>query len=264
MIPALLWKEWREQRWRMILSVFVLATISASLVRAQLIPTPEAILLSFGVLGLILTIFLSMGSVATERQDGTWPFTLSQPIPRPTILRVKWLIGALNLLIALLFSGLAVTWAAWSRNLYALDGPPAWLTERVSIITDNPNSALWTWRIIVLSCVSLLSLFTVLFFLLTRARNELHAGLGGILLTFIILAWLLQYLSVRHTGGAFGGLHAWEKAFWYSALINPLSPIAFMFESLRVQACAVTLSVTLWTILPLTLIGAADRRRTRR
>lgn len=252
MIRALLWKEWREQRWRMLLSVFVLATISASLVRAQIIPTPEAMMLSFGILGLILTIFLSMGSVATERQDHTWSFLIAQPVSRATLLDVKWAMGATNLLAALLAAGLAVTWAAWSRGLFSESLPPyQMVTVTSSLFASSPNSAAWIWRVVGLSAVALLSLYTVLFFILTRATNELHAGLGGLLATIAILAWLAEY-SVAHSYDGRAG-EWWQHVFWWMAFFNPLSPLAFVYERPAYQAIVVCVSFGLWTVVPLAL-----------
>lgn len=256
MIGALLWKEWREQGWRCVLGTLVLPTLSASLVRAQLVSMPEAVVLVFGPLGLILAIFLAMGSVATERADGTWRFLRAQPIAAARILRIKWLVGALNLILTFLIAGVAAYLAARSRGLFELARPPAELGPQFTGIVALGNSAAWLWTLVLLALVSMLAWYTVLFFVLTRARNELHAGLGGILLTLACLAWLLQYPTSME-------LARWDSevlhVFWIYALLNPLSPIAFLFESAACQLLATAIALLVWTAGPLCLVGRLER-----
>ena len=229
MIAALLWKEWREQRWRCVLGTLVLTTISASLVRAQLVTTPEAVLITFGPLGLLLAIFLAMGSVATERADRTWTFLTAQPIRRAHVLRIKWLVGAIYLLVAFLIAGAAAHAAALSRGVFDIEPLPAHLWDiQFTVPIATADSAGWLWGLVALSMVAMLAWYTVLFFILTRARDELHAGLGGVLLTLACLAWLLQYWMSHGDRSWLGD--GWHWTLWISSLLNPLSPIAFLLE----------------------------------
>jgi len=73
---ALLGKEWREQRWRFFLGTLVLACLLGGMLRAQVVPPHEAAILIYWPVGIIMVIFLAMGSVATER----WSLALSSPI----------------------------------------------------------------------------------------------------------------------------------------------------------------------------------------
>jgi hypothetical protein len=252
MMTALLWKEWREQRWRCVLGTLVVTTLSASLVRAQLVTMPEAVALIFGPIGLVLAIFLAMGSVATERADGTWPFLRARPVGVASLLRIKWLIGAASLTAAFLLAGAGAHVAAWSRGLFDLPAPPLELGPRYTGALPCGNSAGWMWGLVFLSYVSMLAWYTVLFVLLTRARDELHAGLGGLLLTIACLAWLLQYPASKEVWN-------WEpairNALWLSALINPLSPLVFLFEPLPYRLLAISVALVLWTVGPLLLMG---------
>ena len=95
---ALLWKEWREQRWRFFLGTFVLSGLLAGLLRAQIIPANEAALLIYWPVGLVMVIFLAMGSVAAERNDCTWEFLTAQPVSRAEVLLAKWRMGFLQLI----------------------------------------------------------------------------------------------------------------------------------------------------------------------
>jgi hypothetical protein len=258
---ALLWKEWREQRWRGVLAVLVLTTLAASLIRAQLVMLPEALLLIFGPVGLLLAVLLAMGSVATERQDGTWPFLRARPVGPAHLLRAKWFIGAAQLAAALLLAGVAAHLAAASRGLFDLPAPPAEVAAsfpRTPIIQNDSPAALW--GIVGLALTGLIAWYTVLFLILTRARNELHAGIGGLLLTIVVLAWLVQYplsSSVEVSDPAT------RKVLWTSALLNPLCPLAFTFEPWPRLLLAPLVSL-LWIAVPLWLIGRLERRGTLR
>ena len=271
MIAALMWKEWREQRWRCVLGTLVLTTISAGLVRAQLMTLAEAVTLTFGFLGLLLAIFLAMGSVATERADGTWAFYTARPIRRATILRVKWLVGTGYLTIALLLAGAAAHAAAASRGLFDVAALPEDLRGIYPTILPDGNSAVWLWTVVGLAIVSFLALYTVLFFVLTRARNELNAGLGGVLLTMVCLAWLIQYSFAREAGIELDMSNGWNQeqmityktvitGLWYSSLLNPLSPLVFVFEPPGNRWLAVCVATLVWIAGPLWLAGRLERR----
>ena len=261
MNAALLWKEWREQRWRCVLGTLVLTTLSAGLVRAQLVTTPESVLLVFGPLGLLLAVFLAMGSVATERADRTWEFLRAQPLGPAAILRTKWLVGAGNLAVALLAAGCAAHAAAWSRGLFDLPAPPIYgnrdVPASLGFLLVNSGETLWT--LVAFSLVSLLAWYTVLFFILTRARNELHAGLGGVALTLACLAWLLQYSAAHFEVDWLG--HSVANALWTSALINPLSPLVFVLDPPGYRLLATGVSVLVWIVGPLWLAGRLERAR---
>ncbi len=253
---ALLWKEWREQRWRFVLGTLVLTVLAAGLVRAQLATMPESVVLVFGPIGLLLAIFLAMGSVATERADGTWPFLRARPIGTAAILRFKWLIGAANLAAAFLIAAVAAYLAAWSRGLFDLPPPPPNLGPQFTGTLPYGNSAGWMWMLVLLALVSMLAWYTALFFILTRARDEMHAGLGGLLLTIACLAWLVQYPISKFEND-------WEapvqKALWVSSMLNPLSPVVFAAEPLPYRLLTVSIALVVWIIAPLWLVGRLAR-----
>jgi len=254
---ALLWKEWREQRWRCALGTLVLATLSASLVRAQLVTLPEAAVMIFWPIGLLLAIFLAMGSVATERADGTWPFLRARPVGPAFILRIKWAAGAAYLAGALLIAAGAAHVAAWSRGLFDLPAPPPELAASMSAAVPLPNSPAWLWNLVFLALVALLAWYTVLFFLLTRARDELHAGIGGVLLTLACLAWLLQ-LFMASLGE--GWLSAPVRGIlWMSCLLNPLSPLALLEAPLGYRLLATAIALGVWIAGPVWLVGRLER-----
>lgn len=255
---ALLWKEWREQRWRGILSVIVLATLAGGLIRAQILTLPEATVLVFVPASIILAIFLAMGTVATEREDGTWPFLRSQPVSAAVILRAKWRMSAAILIASFLIAAFAAYWAARSRGLFDLPPPPArYVTQPgFGYFGGGRNALLWT---IGVCLAGSLALHAVLVAVLSRARSELHAGIGGILVTIVAIAWLLQGAA----GSVLlpGGEAPWQRVFRVTYTLSPLSPLA-SYDGPSVIAIAAIAAAIAWVVCSVTWIDrfAGERR----
>ena len=202
---ALMWKEWREQRWRFLLGTLVVTGLLASLMRAQVIPPREAALFVCWPVGILMTIFLAMGSVAAERADRTWEFLVARPVARSEVLQAKWLVGALQLTAMMLIATAAGMLALWSRTRFCmplterfLPAPPSdlmrmWVYDFDVLYTYRP--VLWLGCCGLVATLTLLCCYTPLFFILARARNEFTAALGGILLAIVAHAWVLQIVG---------------------------------------------------------------------
>lgn len=251
-LRSLVWKEWREQRWRLALGALVLTVLSASLVRAQLVTTAEAVAIVFGPLGLLLSIFVSMGAVPPERAAGTWHFLTVQPMRLSRLLIVKWAVGAASLLMALLLAGVAAYLAALSRG--AFDFPPTPVMHRLGGILGGDTTGL-VLSMVGSACSAFLAFYSLLFAAMLKARNELHAGLAGILLAIVVIAWAAQYPLI-------GQFYNAERAtvVWYFSLINPLSPLLFQFEAHRpMHLLALAVSPLLWAGLPIFIWHCRER-----
>jgi ABC-type Na+ efflux pump permease subunit len=251
MRAALRRKEWQEQRWRFALGVIVLSGLLGGMLRAQLIPYNEATLMIYWPVGLIMAIFLAIGPVPTERADRTWEFLVARPVSRADILLAKWLVGWLQL-VAMIVIATAVGLAAmWSRGFYSRTtvwegewvvddaaGVIAWMAE---------HPAGWVLLLAVVAIVTLSCWYTILFAILTRARNEFTAAMGGILLTIAGHAWLghMAFEELRPTG-----------------VFCPLSPFIVAIYPVYGRWLPLLLAVhaVLWIVVPL----AVMRRRARR
>lgn len=260
---VLLRKEWQEHRWRFMLATVVLSALLAGLLRANILPHTEATMLIYWPVGVILTVFLAMGTMAAERGQQTWPFLTAQPVPRSTILTAKWCFGLVQLgamiLIATGFGFLAM----WSRGFYgwrvrtagaddvlrsALRGDaPLWL------VLNHPG--IWLWYVAVVALVALSCWYTLLFMVFLRARNEYMAALAGILLNAVVHLWLLQNAGIGLVSSPW--LH-------YAGAMNPLAVLLFSaaiaVPGERWILLLVPLHVVLWIVLPVWLL----RRRTRK
>ncbi len=257
---ALLRKEWQEQRWRFFLGTTVLSGLLAGLLRAQIIPNGEAALLIYGPVGLVMVVFMAMGSVASERADRTWEFLTVQPVSRAQVLRAKWLMG-----LALLAGMIAIATTAGMIAM-ASRGFRRWPEFEYEEIRYRSNffhlltGAHPLQTIAVFAFVATISLacwYTPLFFLLTRAKQEFTAALGGIFLTIALLVWLIQ-LSTAEGSRDFGGtISLYQVLLLCTGLLNPLSPavIGFSEEFAPFLPVLLVLQVGLWIVLPVWLVG---------
>ncbi|HVP12896.1 MAG TPA: ABC transporter permease subunit, partial [Phycisphaerae bacterium] len=213
---ALLRKEWQEQHWRFVLGTIVLSALLAGMLRAQIIPSNEAAVLIYWPVGVLMTIFIAMGPVATERADRTWGFLIAQPVSRADVLLAKWRAGLYQVLGIMAIATAAGALALWSRGFritpvsyYQIgpsDGPlqtlSKWLAGNgvrnyeIAYTTAVTHPVLWLCVVSVVSTAALVCWYTPLFFILSRGRSEFSAGLGGILLTIAVHIWLLQFAAV--------------------------------------------------------------------
>ena len=169
---ALLQKEWCEQRWRFFLATVVVSGLLAGLLRAQVIPSLEAEVLIFELVGLLLAIFLAAAPVSGERADRTWDFLTVQPVSRSQVILAKWAMGVLLLIGTMMISTMAGLVAMWSRGtrlmpqMYESHNSPDVFT---TWSTTQPSLSLCVFAVV--GTITLACWFTPLYLLLTRARN---------------------------------------------------------------------------------------------
>jgi ABC-type Na+ efflux pump permease subunit len=256
--PALALKEWREQRWRFFLGTVVLTGMLAGTLRAQIITPSEAALFIYWPVGVVLAVFLAMGPVATERADRTWEFLVAQPISRADVLFVKWGVGLMQLVGMMVIATAAGGLALWSRDF---SGPTTWLNQGVRDPWDiaalleiaNQHPVAWLCRIGLAATVALASWYTPLFLILTRARNEFTAALGGLLLTIALHFWLAQFVAAKLDGFLIA-----------PAILNPLSPIALLLDPPHIHwlPAVCLMHIVMWLAVPIVLMRRLSRRAT--
>jgi len=257
---ALLWKEWREQRWRFFLGTFVLSGLFAGLLRAQIIPRNEAALLIFWPVGLVMVIFLAMGSVAAERSDRTWEFLSAQPVSRAEVLLAKWRMGFLQLVGMITIATLAGVLAIWSRGFRRVPIFQEYHEDTISqkmveVLTAQPvtHPLIWLCTFASIAMIALVCWYTPLFFILTRARHEFAAALGGILLTITLHVWLFHLFVYADAG---------IRVLFFTTLLNPLSALVLILDPKYEIWLPVLLlaHIWLWVILPLWFVRRAAER----
>jgi len=94
MIRSLIWKEWREQRWKLVLGAVALGTFTWIGLRTRLVQDSGILLMSAVFGGLGLAVFVAMDLVAAERADGSLGALLKLPVRPWKVLLVKLGVGA--------------------------------------------------------------------------------------------------------------------------------------------------------------------------
>lgn len=117
MWQALVWKEWREQRWRMGFGTALLATFTVIGLRTRLIPDEQMVSMTMIVGGILFPLMVAMGLVAPERSEGTMVRLLALPVRPWQVLAAKGLVGAAVCAAPILISGLLAMLVAGNREL---------------------------------------------------------------------------------------------------------------------------------------------------
>jgi len=108
--------------------------------------------------------------------------------------------------------------------------------------------------------IALACWYTPLFFILTRARSEFAAAIGGVLLTIAVHAWLAQFWALALLGGE--KLVGDYLLMCVLPMLNPLAGLVLAFvPQLGVLLPVVLLvHILLWIVLPVWYV----RRRMRK
>ena len=176
MIRMLIWKEWREQRWKLALGCVLLVGFTLIGLRSRLATDLGILAMGMCLGGFLFPILVAMDLVAAERADGTMNSLLQLPVHPPTVLAVKLLIATAACVVPVLAAGLAAWWIAGGREV----GPShIW---RVCLGTAGLAASVLIWA----------SAFAI------RQRTEARAALAamGVLAGWALLAMI--YGGVRY------------------------------------------------------------------
>ena len=147
-------------------------------------------------------------------------------------------------------TGLFAMWSRGSRIMphvyesYTRNAPDAFATWS----TTHPSVFLCAFAAV--GTIALACWFTPLFLLLTRARNEFAAALGGVFLTIAALLWLMRIIMLMNGIDNDGA----SVAPWLAiAILNPLSPFLMVLTLTYANWLLPVLVVDLlvWIVLPL-------------
>jgi ABC-type transport system involved in multi-copper enzyme maturation permease subunit len=116
-IPSLLWKEWREQRWKIAYMSFLMVSIVAIGLRTRMLPDITFFIFSTLVGAFLIPIFIGMGLFATEKAEGTLPMLMAIPIQPWKIFIIKISTGAIACLIPFGATLLVVWLLAGNREI---------------------------------------------------------------------------------------------------------------------------------------------------
>jgi len=117
MIRKLIWKEWREQRWKLGLGCVALAGFVLVGLRTRIVMDQSIILMGAGIAAFALPIFVGMDLVAGDRSSGSLDSLLKLPVRPRSILLVKLGVGVLTCIAPILAAGVISCVVAGDREL---------------------------------------------------------------------------------------------------------------------------------------------------
>ena len=93
MIKALFWKEWNEQRWKLVYGCTILMGFTAVGLRSRVTYDETILDLSYVIGALLLPLFVGMGLVAAERSAGNLATLLALPVRPGKVFLAKLIVG---------------------------------------------------------------------------------------------------------------------------------------------------------------------------
>lgn len=223
MWQALVWKEWREQRWRMGFGVALLATYTIIGLRTRVMPDEQLIAMTILIGGGIFPLMAAMALIAPERAEGTIVRLLTLPVPTWHVLAAKALVGGAVCAAPIIVSALLAALIAGDREM-------AW-SELIEIYATALGLAV--------------SMFTWLTAAGVRQPSEARAGLAAI---GMVVVWILiMVLSSLLPLPVFEGLTQveWVGVFSPFGLMVLIDGADLPAVVIAIQVCMVTL-VWLW------------------
>jgi hypothetical protein len=196
----LLWKEWREQRWKLGFGSIVLSAIALIGLRARIVPD-ESIIIGICALGILLLPILSVaGLIPAERGQGTMPGLLALPIAPWKLLAAKTIPGLMLCIVPLL--------AAAGVSVLVTQG------------REIPNPV--TLQIYGRAALTEISLFAWMLALTIRSPGE---GRGAALAIGVLVCWWIV------TSGLEASMHRDPYEGHLPRWLWPACPFVFVFPS---------------------------------
>src|SRR5688572_20175294 len=118
-LRSLIWKEWREQRWKLGFGCALLAGVTAIGLRARIVEDLAVHLIVFCLGGVLLPLFVAMGLAAAERAEGSLAVLLSMPASPRLVFTIKMAMGALVTAAPFAAACLTGLWIAGEREAAA-------------------------------------------------------------------------------------------------------------------------------------------------
>lgn len=101
MMAELMWKEWREQRWRLAFACVLLIGFTAIGLHSRMSHDEEVLAFALFIGGVFLPLLVAVGMIGTDREEGTLPFTMALPAEPRRILAAKTVVAAATVLLPL-------------------------------------------------------------------------------------------------------------------------------------------------------------------
>ena len=117
MLSKLIWKQWREQRWKLAFLTVVLMAFTTIGLRSRMVEDEVIVVLGALIGAMLIPVFVAMGLIAPDRADGSFATLMALPVRPIKVLAAITFSGVVQCVVPLAASGL-VAWAiAGGREL---------------------------------------------------------------------------------------------------------------------------------------------------
>lgn len=141
MIRALIWKEWREQRWRLVFGCVLLMGTTAIGLRAHMIEDAAILILATMILGgFFLPILAAIEAIGTSREEGSVPFIAALPARPRTVFSVKACVALATVVVPIAGACLVAFFMTGGRE----EGPEVMLFIPIVGAWIGINLVIWT------------------------------------------------------------------------------------------------------------------------
>jgi ABC-type transport system involved in multi-copper enzyme maturation permease subunit len=205
MFRQLLWKEWREQRWKLIFGTVMLLFFTGTLMAARLSTSHEVLVAVWIIGGLVLALYSAMGVFAPEVSNETQTFLMSKPITPLVVFWGKWFMGWLNFAVPMLVCSMVLA----------------------AILLFHPESRVFELKYIARGSFAGVG-FGTMFYTMTccfapRSKGEAAAAVTGLVVCVIFILYLMIIMAT--TAVAKNQFSYANEVFLY---LNPIMWINFI------------------------------------
>lgn len=235
MIKSILWKEWREQQWKLAFGTVMLLFFTGSFMMAQITTDRETTILTWILGGLLLSLYSAMGVFAPEHSNKTTTFLASKPLEAWKVFACKWFVGWLNFAVPLMVCSLVLGFTTIKGIKY-----PG-ISSRIMGMDISGT----------LGAIALSTMFyTLTCCLAPRKSSEALVGFTGLIVFFAMIIHLIISSEIIIAPSYLTGLTLFQQMilfinpFFWIHLIKPLHYTVYV--SVLILEQATVFSMVLW------------------
>ena len=192
----LFWKEWHEQKWKLLALTAIALSLCVALLFQDLGNVAFSLISTTYAYAVLAPILMGMGVCSGEHASGVIQFVRAQPISIRRMATVRWIAGACVLLIPLL----CVTAICWIVMCFEDQvGAQSVRTDAAFTLIPGWGETFTLFFLTVAGMAACLNLYSWIVAVAVNQRTEFRAGLIGLLVTV-----LMFFVGI-------GGMSAWEN-----------------------------------------------------
>jgi hypothetical protein len=192
----LFWKEWHEQKWKLLALTSIAVSVCVALLFQDLGNVAFALIFTNFAYAMLAPILMGMGVCAGEHASGVIQFVRAQPIAILRVATVRWIAGACVLLIPLV----AASVICWIVGRFEDQvGPQSVRTGAFFQVDSTWRESSAIYLVSLAGMAACLNLYAWVVAFAVNQRTEFRAGLIGLMVTVALIF------------AGIGGLSAWDN-----------------------------------------------------